>query len=300
MLELVLPAVTGEEWDESKEMFIYTRQQKELKIRFEHSLIAISKWESHWHKSFFTTFSENQQKKVTDEEFFDYIKCMTITPNVGDEVYDRLTTEHIRKITKYLDDPMTATTFSNKNNKGGNNRIVTSELIYYWMAELRIPFSCEKWNIKRLMVLIQIFEAEKAPSKKMSKSSENQKAVTRLLDDSESIRKKVMSATTDSVGKINYDPENQPGITNLINIYMSLAGKSKEEILEEFAESNYPPPPPPVADVVVDEITKIKTRYDELISTKELDEILDDGKEKSSAIAKAKYELMKNKIGLRR
>lgn len=168
-MELVLPAVTGEEWDESKEMFIYTRQQKELKIRFEHSLIAISKWESHWHKSFFTTFSENRQKKVTDEEFFDYIKCMTITPNVGDEVYDRLTTEHIREITKYLDDPMTATTFSNKNNKGGNNRIVTSELVYYWMAELKIPFSCEKWNIKRLMVLIQIFEAERAPSKKMSK-----------------------------------------------------------------------------------------------------------------------------------
>ena len=138
------------------------------------------------------------------------------------------------------------------------------------------------------------------PSKKMSKSSENQKGVIRLLDDSESIRKKIMSATTDSVGKINYDPENQPGITNLINIYMSLAGKSKEEILEEFAESNYGTFKKAVADVVVDEITKIKTRYDELISTKELDEILDDGKEKSRAIAKAKYELMKNKIGLRR
>ena len=138
------------------------------------------------------------------------------------------------------------------------------------------------------------------PSKKMSKSSENQKGVIRLLDDSESIRKKIMSATTDSVGKINYDPENQPGITNLINIYMSLAGKSKEEILEEFAERNYGTFKKAVADVVVDEITKIKTRYDELISTKELDEILDDGKEKSRAIAKAKYELMKNKIGLRR
>lgn len=170
MLELVLPAVTGEEWDESKEMFIYTCQQKELKIRFEHSLIAISKWESHWHKSFFTTFSENRQKKVTNEEFFDYIKCMTVTPNVEDEVYNRLTAEHIREITKYLDDPMTATTFSNKNNKsGGNNRAVTSELVYYWMAELKIPFSCEKWNIKRLMTLIQIFEAERAPNKKMSK-----------------------------------------------------------------------------------------------------------------------------------
>ena len=75
---------------------------------------------------------------------------------------------------------------------------------------------------------------------------------------------------------------------------------SKEEILEEFAESNYGTFKKAVADVVVDEITKIKTRYDELISTKELDEILDDGKEKSRAIAKAKYELMKNKIGLRR
>lgn len=138
------------------------------------------------------------------------------------------------------------------------------------------------------------------PTKKMSKSSENQKGVIRLLDDTAVIRKKIMSATTDSVGKINYDEENQQGITNLINVYVSLTGMTKEEVVEKFADSNYGTFKTAVADVVVAEVEKIQARYNELINSKELDEILDDGKEKARSIAKAKYELMKNKIGLRR
>lgn len=138
------------------------------------------------------------------------------------------------------------------------------------------------------------------PTKKMSKSSENQKGVIRLLDDLASIRKKIMSATTDSVGKINFDPENQPGISNLINIYVSLSGEKLEDVVEKFADSNYGTFKTAVADLVISEITKIQERYNELISSKELDEILDKGKEASRKIAKEKYELMKNKIGLRR
>lgn len=138
------------------------------------------------------------------------------------------------------------------------------------------------------------------PTKKMSKSSENQKGVIRLLDDPTSIRKKIMSATTDSVGKINFDPENQPGISNLINIYVSLSGEKLEDVVEKFADSNYGTFKTAVADLVISEITKIQERYNELISSKELDEILDKGKEASRKIAKEKYELMKNKIGLRR
>lgn len=138
------------------------------------------------------------------------------------------------------------------------------------------------------------------PTKKMSKSSENQKGVIKLLDDEKSIRKKIMSATTDSVGKINFDPENQPGISNLINIYVSLSGEKLESVLEKFADSNYGTFKTAVADLVVAEITKIQQRYNELISSKELDEILDKGKETSRKIAKEKYELMKNKIGLKR
>ena len=138
------------------------------------------------------------------------------------------------------------------------------------------------------------------PTKKMSKSSESQKGVIRILDDANTIRKKINSAFTDSIGKVNYDPENQPGVTNLINIYMSLSGKSKEEIVEEFADANYGTFKKAVGDIVAETFEKIQARYNELINSDELDKILEDGKERSRAIAKKKYELMKQKIGLRR
>lgn len=138
------------------------------------------------------------------------------------------------------------------------------------------------------------------PTKKMSKSSESQKGVIRILDDANTIRKKINSAVTDSIGKVNYDPENQPGVTNLINIYMSLSGKSKEEIVEEFADANYGTFKKAVGDIVAETFEKIQARYNELINSDELDKILEDGKKRSRAIAKKKYELMKQKIGLRR
>lgn len=138
------------------------------------------------------------------------------------------------------------------------------------------------------------------PTKKMSKSSENQKGVIRILDDAETIRKKVNAAVTDSVGKVNYDMENQPGITNLIHIYMSLAGLSKEAVLEKFENASYGEFKKAVGDLIIDVFGKIQVRYQELIHSEELDQILDAGREKTRAIAKKKYELMKQKIGLRR
>lgn len=138
------------------------------------------------------------------------------------------------------------------------------------------------------------------PTKKMSKSSENQKGVIRLLDDIASIRKKIMSATTDSIGKINFDVDNQPGITNLINIYVSLTGMSKDDVLTKFSDSNYGNFKSEVADVIINEVNKIQSRYNELVNSDELDKILDEGREASRKIAKVKYELMKKKIGLRR
>lgn len=138
------------------------------------------------------------------------------------------------------------------------------------------------------------------PTKKMSKSSESQKGVIRILDDVNIIRKKINSAVTDSVGKVNYDPENQPGITNLINIYTSLTGVSKEDVVEQFVDANYGTFKKAVGDVVVEKFEKIQARYNELINSDELDKILDDGMQKSREIAKEKYEMMKKKIGLRR
>ena len=138
------------------------------------------------------------------------------------------------------------------------------------------------------------------PTKKMSKSSESQKGVIRILDDANTIRKKINSAVTDSIGKVKYDPENQPGITNLINIYMSITGESKEEIVAKFADANYGTFKKAVGDVVAEKFEKIQERYNELINSDELDKILDAGMEASRKIAKEKYELMKKKIGLRR
>lgn len=138
------------------------------------------------------------------------------------------------------------------------------------------------------------------PIKKMSKSNENQKGVIRLLDDEKTIRKKIMSATTDSDIQIIFDKDNKPGISNLINIYASLSNLTIKEVEQKFKGYNYGNFKKEVADLVVIELTKIQEKYNKIINSKELDNILDQGKEKTTKIAKTKYELLKSKIGLGR
>lgn len=148
-----------EYWDEKKEMFV--EGSKDIVLQLEHSLVSISKWESKWRKPFL------YQDNKTTEEVIDYIKCMTITQNVKDEVYDRLTTNNINEINDYIKSPMTATTFSDS--RGTSREIITSELIYYWMISNNIPMECQKWHINRLLTLIRVCNVKNAPSKKMSK-----------------------------------------------------------------------------------------------------------------------------------
>ncbi|MBR2833172.1 MAG: tryptophan--tRNA ligase [Bacilli bacterium] len=138
------------------------------------------------------------------------------------------------------------------------------------------------------------------PIHKMSKSSENDKGIIRMLDDPEIIRKKIMSAVTDSETKIKFDKENKPGISNLINIYSSLSGKNISDVEEEFKNSSYGEFKKAVADTTVAEITKIQQKYNQLIESDKLDKILDNGINITKKIAKEKYELMKAKIGLGR
>lgn len=161
MLQIKVPG--KETWDEKTEEFVSC---PDTVLSLEHSLISISKWESKWH----TPFLGKDQK--TPEQIMDYIRCMTITPNVRDEVYACLTKENMDVVMDYINDPMTATTI--KQREGGrrmSREIITSELIYYWMVALEIPFECQKWHINRLMMLIQICEIKNQPDKKMSKRS---------------------------------------------------------------------------------------------------------------------------------
>lgn len=158
MLRLTIPAV--EKWDEAKQEFIYTKEQT---LELEHSLVSLSKWESKWCKPFLS----NTEK--TYEETMDYIKCMTLTKNVSQEVYTCLTNSNIDEVKEYISDPMTATYFSEGKNGKGGREIVTAELIYYWMISLNIPFECQKWHLNRLIALIKVCDIKNQPPKKRSR-----------------------------------------------------------------------------------------------------------------------------------
>lgn len=145
-------------WDEKNEVFISTNTQV---LCLEHSLVSLSKWEAKWHKPF---FSKEQRSK---EEIIDYIRCMTITQNVDPSIYELITSENIKAVTAYIEDPMTATRISHTGQASKNSReTITSELIYYWMVSYQIPFECQKWHLNRLLMLIQVCnEKNKAPTK---------------------------------------------------------------------------------------------------------------------------------------
>ena len=138
------------------------------------------------------------------------------------------------------------------------------------------------------------------PTKKMSKSSENKKGVIFLLDDEKDIRKKIMSATTDSEMSVKYDPDNKPGISNLINIYAAIKEITPEEVEKEFKDSNYGTFKKAVADVVVELTNNIKEKYNEYINSDIIDIMLDKSIDKVRIAAKEKYDLVKNKINIGR
>ena len=137
------------------------------------------------------------------------------------------------------------------------------------------------------------------PTKKMSKSTENQNGVIYLLDDEDVIRKKIMSAKTDSESIIKYDEENKPGISNLMTIYSVLENISIEAIEEKYKEANYGTFKKDVAESVIKNLKEIKTNYEEIIKDDSvIEKILEDGKNKTTKIAEEKYNKLKNIVGL--
>ena len=159
MLYITIPAT--ELWDELNQEFIIT---KATTLQLEHSLVSISKWEAKWQKPFLT------KEPKTSEETLDYIKCMTLTQNVNPSTYDRLSYQNVTEINNYVESAMTATTITERNkNKAGNTELITSELIYYWMIALNIPFECQKWHLNRLLTLIRVCKIKNQPPEKRSR-----------------------------------------------------------------------------------------------------------------------------------
>lgn len=138
------------------------------------------------------------------------------------------------------------------------------------------------------------------PTKKMSKSDENTRSFISMLDTPKQIEKKIKSAVTDSDDFIKYDPENKPGISNLLTIYASCTGKSMKEVEQHFEQKRYGELKGEVAEVVIDTLSPIQERYEELIDSQELDDILTEGAEKAANVANKTLQKAKRKMGLMR
>jgi hypothetical protein len=158
---LTIIVLGDEAYDESSEEFI---TQGDVTLDLEHSLVSLSKWESIYEKPFLST------EDKTLEEVIGYVRAMTLTPNVPNEVYSKLTNTNIEAINEYIAAKMTATWFTDPPGAPKSRDIITSELIYYWMVTFNIPFECEHWHLNRLFTLIRICNVKQAKPKKMSRA----------------------------------------------------------------------------------------------------------------------------------
>lgn len=151
-------------YDEQNNCFITI---KETTIQIEHSLRSLAEWEAKWHKPF---IARNSQETKTYEETVDYIRCMTLTQCVDPMVYMAIPRSVIEEVDAYINEPMTATTFSKSPNERPSREVITAEIIYYQMISLGIPIEFERWHLNRLLTLIKVCAIKNEPNKKkMSK-----------------------------------------------------------------------------------------------------------------------------------
>ncbi len=136
------------------------------------------------------------------------------------------------------------------------------------------------------------------PTKKMSKSAENIHSRISLLDDPAKIKKSIMKATTDSDGVVRFDVENKPGISNLLNIYSVLSGMSISDLENKYEGKGYGDFKKDLVEVVIEALTPIRNRYEEIRNSQELLDILKEGAVKADMIAQKTMKRVKENFGL--
>ncbi|MDY5166804.1 tryptophan--tRNA ligase [Dielma fastidiosa] len=135
------------------------------------------------------------------------------------------------------------------------------------------------------------------PTKKMSKSGDDEKCVIYLLDDPKAARKKIMSAVTDSISIIQYDVENQPGIANLLTIHSTLTGESIDSIVERFKGKGYGDLKKEIGDNIEKFLTELQGRYNEIINSGICEQVLEEGRLKAGKLAHKKLMKVKKRVG---
>jgi hypothetical protein len=159
VLTITVPG--AELFDQKSQEFTYAEG---FDLELEHSLVSLSKWESIHEKPFLGKDEKSQ------EELIDYIRLMIVTPDVPPDVFERLSSENLEAINKYIDAKMTATWFNSIVPEPKSRETITSELIYYWIFSLGIDIAVETWHLNRLFTLIRVFNVKNAKPKKMSRS----------------------------------------------------------------------------------------------------------------------------------
>lgn len=139
-------------------------------LTLEHSLVSLKKWEEKWHVPFL-----RKDPPKTPEQLRDYVRCMTINSKVVNPIiYNYIPKDIMDEIAAYIENPMTATWFGNgfgskkPQNETLDNKIITAELVYYWMICLNIPVEFQKWHFNQLITLIRVCNEENKPPEKRS------------------------------------------------------------------------------------------------------------------------------------
>jgi hypothetical protein len=151
--------VAAENFDEENSEFIPVET---VDLELEHSLVSVSKWESKWEIPFLSTDNKTQ------EQVLDYIRMMNLKGDFPRTLFKHFSETDFQKIDDYINAKMTATTLANIKSTPSSEK-VTSEIIYYWMIALAIPFECQYWHLARLLTLVQVCNRKNAPKEKLSK-----------------------------------------------------------------------------------------------------------------------------------
>lgn len=159
MLELTIDK--GELFDPNENKFY---SHPSYRIRLEHSLISVSKWEQIWKIPFLPNPFTPEK---TREQLKSYAECMIIGPKPPKQILEIFWAKYAKDIGDYISDPHSATTIQRRGRQNVNTTVITSEVIYYQMISLNIPVEFEKWHLNRLLKLIEVF-AVKNSGKKMS------------------------------------------------------------------------------------------------------------------------------------
>jgi len=156
---LEIDVTLEESYDEDRGKFVVIDS---CRVKLEHSLVSVSKWESVWEQAFLG------KKEKTNEQTISYIQMMVMDDKLPPGVFVKLIDNHIEAVKEYVSASMTATKLYDDPNAAQSREVVTSELIYYWMISLNVPVEFQYWHLNRLITLIRVINLKNSPKKKMS------------------------------------------------------------------------------------------------------------------------------------